>query len=299
MRKVLIIGAACMALSQAMLAVAAEPELRICTGAEGGFYEKLGTAFSSKYSKATGYPSEVVNTTGSVDSAQKLKDGDCDVAILQADAVVSQPMPADIKVTDAHTEAVYWLYGPSGVKKFDEMSSKSTATKFAFAAVKGSGAEVTVRNWIRSDKDYEGARVVLFDDWYTAAEAVAQGFVQGTESAGQRIEIAGMLYIGRPGSLPSDIVETFGKRLTIGQVKDSAFESALDANKNPLYVSCEIADDKRSGLASSGWGAPATYCVRAQVVYNLGFIKGLDAAAAKKVNRELTRAVNDTVKVVQ
>jgi hypothetical protein len=299
MRKVLLIGVACAALSQALIATAAEPELRICTGAEGGFYEKLGNAFSSKYSKATGYPSEVINTTGSVDSAQKLKDGDCDVAILQADAVVSQAMPADIKVTDAHTEAVYWLYGPSGIEKFDAMSDKGTAKKFAFAAVKGSGAEVTVRNWIRSDKDYEGARVVLFDDWYTAAEAVAQGFVQGTESAGQRIEIAGMLYIGRPGTLPSDIVETFGKRLKIGQVKDGSFESALDANKNPLYVTCSIADTQRSGLDKSGWGEPTTYCMRAQVVYNLAFIKSLDAAAAKKVNRELSRAVNDTVKVVQ
>lgn len=47
-----------------------------------------------------------------------------------------------------------------------------------------------MKNWVATDKDYEGARIVEFDDWYSAAEAVAQGYVS---RAGVRIEIAGML----------------------------------------------------------------------------------------------------------
>ena len=100
--RMLYFGAALAFASQ--LAVATPTELKFCTGGEGGFYESLGTDISRTIVKGTEIKSVVLNTGGSVENAEKLKDQECDIAVVQADAVVTQPLPADVKVVDAHEE---------------------------------------------------------------------------------------------------------------------------------------------------------------------------------------------------
>lgn len=278
------------------LASATPNTLTFCTGGEGGFYESLGQAIGKAITKKTGAELEVLNTGGSVENAQLIKDGDCSIAILQADVVTTMPLPADIKVSDAHTEVVYWLHGPAGIDDFGKMESDSVAEKYAFAAVSGSGALVTVKNWIKTDKDYEGARIVEFDDWYSAAEAVAQGYVS---RAGVRIEIAGMLYIGRAGKITTDITEDFGNQILIGEVNDSSFESSKDANDNPLYTHCSVDSAAASGLKTSTTLAPDTYCLRAQVVYNNDYHKDLPTKEQRVVRRAVDKGINGIVKAVR
>ena len=288
---------ACLLLSTSALANAAPPTLRFCSGGEGGFYEKLASSIGSMIVKQTGSELQVLNTGGSVDNAEKLKDRECDIAVIQNDAVISLPMPADLKVVDAHTEVVYWLHGKAGVDDFGKMEDDKVAAKYAFAEVAGSGALVTVKNWIKTDKDYEGARIVEFENWYSAAEAVAQGYVV---KAGVRIEIAGMLYVGRAGQITSDITEDFGQQILIGEVNDSSFEDAKDANNNPLYTHCSVEKANWSGLKSSNsFKDPRTYCLRAQVAFNNAYLTGLDDALAKKVRRAVDKGVNGVVKVVR
>lgn len=283
-------------LSVSAVASAAPPALRFCTGGEGGFYESLGTSIGNTIAKQDGGELKVINTGGSVENAEKLKDGVCDIAVIQNDAVISLPMPADLKVSDAHTEVIYWLHGKAGVDDFGKMEKDSVAAKYAFAAVSGSGALVTVRNWIKTDKDYEGARIVEFDDWYSAAEAVAQGYVT---KAGVRIEIAGMLYIGRSGKIPSDITADFSKQILIGEVNDNSFEDAKDANNNPLYTHCVVDKEGQSGLETSTMGKPDTYCLRAQIVFNNDYLKSMQPDEAKKVRRAVDKGINSVVKVVR
>jgi hypothetical protein len=283
-------------LSVSAVASAAPPTLRFCTGGEGGFYESLGTSIGNTIAKQDGGEVKVINTGGSVENAEKLKDGVCDIAVIQNDAVISLPMPADLKVSDAHTEVIYWLHGKAGVDDFGKMEKDSVAAKYAFAAVSGSGALVTVRNWIKTDKDYEGARIVEFDDWYSAAEAVAQGYVT---KAGVRIEIAGMLYIGRTGKIPSDITADFSKQILIGEVNDNSFEDAKDANNNPLYTHCAVDKEGQSGLETSTMGKPDTYCLRAQIVFNNDYLKSMQPDEAKKVRRAVDKGINSVVKVVR
>lgn len=278
------------------LASATPNPLTFCTGGEGGFYESLGQAIGKAITKKTGAELEVLNTGGSVENAQLIKDGDCSIAILQADVVTTMPLPADIKVSDAHTEVVYWLHGPAGIDDFGKMEDDSVAAKYAFAAVSGSGALVTVKNWIKTDKDYEGARIVEFDDWYSAAEAVAQGYVS---RAGVRIEIAGMLYIGRAGKITTDITEDFGGQILIGEVNDSSFESSKDANDNPLYTHCSVDSAAASGLKTSTTLAPDTYCLRAQVVYNNDYHKDLPTKEQRVVRRAVDKGINSIVKAVR
>lgn len=271
------------------------PALRFCTGGEGGFYEKLGQTIGSAITKQTKSQVEVLTTGGSVENAEKMKDGECELAIMQGDAVISLPMPADVKVVDSHTEVVYWLHSKAGVDDFGSMDSASNSGKYAVAAVSGSGALVTMKNWVKIDKGYEGVRIVEFDDWYSAAEAVAQGYVT---KAGVRIEIAGMLYVGRPGVLPADITEDFGAQILIGEVKDSDFAKPVDANDNPLYVKCKA--DETGGLeTSTTFAKPDTYCMRAQVVFNNAYLAQMSPADAKKVRRAIDKGINSTVKVVR
>ena len=285
-----------MLLSVSAAASATPPPLRFCSGGEGGFYESLATSIGNTIAKQDGGEVKVINTGGSVENSEKLKDGACDIAVIQNDAVISLPMPADLKVSDAHQEVIYWLHGKAGVDDFGKMEKDSVAAKYAFAAVSGSGALVTVRNWIKTDKDYEGARIVEFDDWYSAAEAVAQGYVT---KAGVRIEIAGMLYIGRAGKIPNDITADFSKQILIGEVNDSSFENAKDANNNPLYTHCVVDKEGQSGLDTSTMGKPDTYCLRAQIVFNNDYLKSMQPDEAKKVRRAVDKGINSVVKVVR
>ncbi len=288
-------------LSTLMLSVSAfaavPPTLRFCSGGDGGFYQSLATTIGGTITKATGSDLKVLVTGGSVDNAEKLKDGTCDIAVIQNDAVISMPMPPDVKVVDSHTEIVYWLHGKAGVSDFGKMDGSKTNTKYAVAEVAGSGALVTMRNWAKTDKDYEAVRVVEFEDWYSAAEAVAQGYVV---KAGVRIEIAGMLYVGRAGKISSDITQDFSKQILVGEVNDSSFSDSKDANNNPLYSKCKVTSEALSGLSSSNtFSDPATYCLRAQVVFNNDYLKGLDPEDTKKVRRAVDKGINSVVKVVR
>lgn len=278
-------------ISVSSLASAAPSTLNFCTGGEGGFYQDLGKAIGSSIVKNTGIELNVITTGGSVENAELMKDGDCDIAIMQADAAVTKPLPTDVKIVDGHIEQVYWLHGKTGIDDFGKMEDDAVAKKYAFAAVAGSGALVTVRNWIETDDDYKGAIIVEFDDWYAAAEAVAQGYVK---KAGVTVEIAGMLYIGRPGKITSDITEDFGTQILIGEVNDSSFANAKDANGNPLYTECSVDSKQASGLKTSTIGSPETYCLRAQIVYNNDWHKG-----DKKLRRGVDKGINSIVKAVR
>lgn len=293
MRKFCIVGlSGSLALALASLVYAEAPtDLKFCTGGEGGFYESLGADIGKTIVKGTSIGLSVLNTGGSVENAELMKEGECDIAIMQADAVVTQPLPADLKVVDAHAETAYWIFGKSGVDDFGKMEDDDIAKKYAFAAVTGSGALVTVKHWVETDDDYKGAVIVEFDDWYAAAEAVAQGYVK---KAGVTVEIAGMLYIGRPGKITTDITEDFGSQLTIGEINDASFQNAKDANGNPLYVMCSVSGKQTSGLKTSTLGSPDTYCLRAQIAYNNEWHQG-----DRKLRKAVDKGINSIVKAVR
>ena len=296
MKRLNLLLAALMVLASTAFAAEPPTQLNFCTGGEGGFYESLGTEIGKAIVKGSDIKANVINTGGSVENAELMKDGDCDIAIIQADAVVTQPLPSDLKVVDAHEETVYWLHGKTGIDDFGKMEDDKVAKKYAFAAVTGSGALVTVKHWIETDDDYKGAVVVEFDDWYAVAEAVAQGYVK---KAGVTVEIAGMLYIGRPGKITSDITEDFASQILIGEVNDDSFASAKDANGNPLYRHCTVDNKATSGLKTSTTLSPDTYCLRAQVVYNNDWHKGAGAKDGKKLRRAVDKGINSVVKTVR
>lgn len=297
MRNFGIIAALTLAALTSTAALAEAPtELNFCTGGEGGFYESLGAEIGKSIVKGTEINLNVINTGGSIENAEMLKDGDCDIAILQADAAKNLPLPSDIKVVDAHREVVYWIFGKNGIDDFADMENDDVAKKYSFATVTGSGSMVTLGNWITTDKDYAGAVPIEFDDWYSAAEAVAQGYVK---RAGVTIEIAGMLYIGRAGKISSDILEDFGSQVKLGEINDGSFANYKDLNDNPMYTQCEVGPKETSGLKTSTISTPDVYCLRAQVVYNNDWHKDAGGKEGKKLARAVAKGINSTVKAVR
>ncbi len=289
MKKILIIGSfMALGIGHAMAASPAPESLRFCTGAENGFYERISSSIGNQFARTTGIKVEQVNTGGSYEVAQKLKDGDCSIGILQSDAVVSLPLPNDIDVTDAHQEAVYWLHPKDGLTTFDKMGDSDNSKKYAIALVQGGGSQVTMAKFASTDKDYAGIRIVEFDDWMTAGKAIAQGF---TTKNGEKILVAGGLYVGRIGGMTSDITKLYSGQIQIGQIKDSDFLKAKDQNGAPLYTECQIEKEKANGLSLSSWGAADTYCLRAQIVYNKAITEGLDRATTSKINRAMTESI--------
>lgn len=275
-------------------AFAALPEtLKFCTGAEGGFYDKLSQSVGRSIVRGTDMQVEYINTGGSAEVAERLKEGECDIGIMQGDAVASLPLPVDIEVTDAHVETVFWLHPKSGVDDFGKMEDSSNIKKYAVALVRGGGSQITMKKFAMLDKDYEKVRIVEFDDWMQAGKAIAQGY---TTRNGERIEIAGGLYVGRAGAITSDITEDFGTLIQVGEVNDNDFADAKDANDNPLYSKCSLNEKQTSGLKTSTTLDADTYCMRAQIVYNNAFHNALDKADARKVSRMVAKGVNQEVK---
>lgn len=283
-----------------LMAVAsfAQAELKpftVCTGGEGGAYEALGSQIGTDIVRKIGGQLEVINTGGSIENAELMSDGSCYMAIMQGDAVVSRGLPRSISVTNAHVEAVFWIVGKDGVGDFADMtSSENTGKKVAIVA--GSGAEVTLDNFAAVDKDYKDVTAVEFDDWYLAAEATAQGY---TMKAGVRVNIGGMLYVGRPGFITKDITTDFGPELRVGEIDESSFATAKDLAGNPLYFTCELTETLTNGIKTGGWGKPDTYCMNATVVYNETYTDGLDKKQAREVKRAVARGINGTLKAVR
>lgn len=290
MKKVLIAGLAALALASPL---AMAKNLTMCTGLEGGFYDSFGKQIGTDVRAQSNGDIDVAfqPTKGSVDSANKLKKGDCEIAILQADAVTSRPMPADLAVTDAHEETIYWIHGANGVSDFDDMSSEKNKN-LGIAIVGGSGAEVTLRNFGLVDKKFKDMNIVPFTSWFRAAKATSEGRIR---KGGNDILIAGMIYVGRQGNLSTEITGEFKDSLSVGEIDVSSFKNVKDANGQPLYFTCPVG--KTNGLATSTkWGKPDTYCVKAQVVYNNEVFRDMDEDEASEIQTLLDKTIIQNVR---
>ena len=286
-----------LALILAVPALAAAPKLSFCTGAEGGYYADIGARIGNKIVAKTKGELNIINTGGSVENAELFKEGDCELAFLQADALVSMPMPPSIKVTDSHVETIFWIHGPQGLDDFGSFDQEGNRKRYAVAIVEGSGGEVTMKNFGRIDEDYKDIRVVSFDGWDEAAEAAAQGY---TMVGSVRVEVAGLLYVGRAGFVNKDIIEDYSDMLTVGDVIDKDFVDVKDFNGNQLYTKCEIGEDGTSGLKTDNTiEDQETYCVRAQIAYNQDYHKQVEGPESKALKKAVNKAIASTVKAVR
>lgn len=296
MKKV-ILGLAAMLLSA--VAMAAPSDLTFCGGAPGGAYAALANSIGGDIARKTGGKMVAVDTGGSLETAQLLKDGDCVMGIMQADAVTSTPLPRDIDVTDAHVEAVFWIHGtgPGSVLTFAEMAEEKNLVK-GVAYVGGSGPEITLKNFGKTNEKYAAVKLVPFTNWYDAAKAAKQGFAM---KSGVRVEIGGMLYVGRPGFINDDITaEEHRDQLLIGEIGESSFTKLKDKNENTLYAECKVSSKGDSGLKTDNSVFDIkTLCMHAQVVVNNEWINAMEPKDARAVGRTVAKVISTSVLAVR
>lgn len=270
-------------------------ELLFCGGAPGGAYTSLATGIGNDIVRKSGDTLNVVETSGSLETAEYLREGECTIGIMQADAVTSTALPRDIDVTDAHIETVFWIYGKTanGVKTFAEMAEEENLTK-GVAYVAGSGPEITLKNFAKQSETYGKVKLVPFSNWFDAAKAAKQGFVM---KSGVRVEIGGLLYVGRSGLINDDIASPeYRDELYIGSIGDPAFTKLKDKNGNQLYTECKVPADGDSGIKTENkmWSIKAL-CMHAQVVVNNEWISALPAKEARTMGRTVGKAIQTNV----
>ncbi len=155
-------------------AQAQENVIRLCTGAEGGNYDFSGIELKKTF---TGAGLELVSSKGSWDNLQKMKDGTCNAAIVQEDAVMAYQrtnnMPL-IPLADLYQEDLHLICNPkSGV---DELSDLSGTQKSIALGNPGSGQWVTWKNLVDVDPTFAGV-VTETESGKLAASQVKQGLI--------------------------------------------------------------------------------------------------------------------------
>ena len=283
---------AMMAISSIALAA---PPLTFCTGGPNGGYESMGKsvgkAIVDRLRNTSPTELKVLNTGGSIDNGEKIQNGSCVMAIMQADAIAARGLRG-VKVTNVYQEAIYWMHNKNGIQDFADMS-KEENKNLGIAYVKGSGVAATLDNFGAVDEDYKDLNLIEFDDWEYAADAAAEGF---TEVGGKNIKIAGMLYISRPGMLPASITGDYSNALQIGDVDEESFTKAKDYNGNQLYTVCEIKRGDTGPMKTSGWGNPDTLCMNAQIVFNNEYLDSVPEAERQVVKKAVLKGTNQIVR---
>ncbi len=257
----------------------------IATGSEGGGYEALGyriveQAKKQSDKKRVDFDFEVINTNGSLENIELYNDGEVQAAVVQADALNIAPPSRTFKSRSAHQEVIYWFANKkNGYLDLEDIEGKKDVL---MVLVDGSGASVTMGSFVQEDKGYEVnlATAILADDLYEAMDIVSEGVYEGKK-------VAGVLHVTRAGKISSELREDFSNRIVIGELTDSDFNDALDANKEPLYIPCEV--DKRSaaGFRTATTFKPDTLCMTAKIIYTQDFE---DKKARRIIKKSVVKA---------
>ena len=277
------------------LSAYAATDLSFCGGSAGGAYYGLANGIGKDIVAKTGGKLEIIETSGSVETAQMLKDGDCAIGSMQADAVTSTSLPRDVDVSDAHVESVFWIHGKtaSAVKNYADMAEPENLAK-GVAYVAGSGPEITLKNFGKQSEKYGAVKLVPFASWYDAAKAAKQGFAM---KSGVRVEIGGLLYVGRSGFISDDIAaDEWRDDLLIGSIGESGFTKLKDKNENQLYSECEVSNKGDTGIKTdNGWTNIKTLCMHAQIVVNNDWTNNMEGKDARNVRRAIGKSISTNV----
>lgn len=250
--------------------------LNICTGNEGGGYERLGKAIAGNLkTKAS-----IINTNGSLENIELFDSKECDIAIVQNDALAVTPPSRPFKSKSAHEEVVYWFYNKkNGFEDLEDVEGKEK--DYRIVIIQDSGSDVTMQNFVKEDSGYAGLynTAILAEDAYDAADIASEGVYQTGD--GKQVKVAGFIYVTRPGAFSNDIVTDFKGKLAIGELTDGDFNDA-EAFGERLYRSCDLSSDYTKGMPKASWGSQSTICMDAKVIY----AKDLkDRSVKKAINR--------------
>lgn len=263
MNKTLILSGAAIALSLfAGSAMAQENVINVCTAKKGGNYEYTGAVIKG-FLEGT-YTVNVINTLGSVDNIKKINSGECDIAIVQSDALFAYEKDSGA-INGSELGSLYREYAHLICRRdtgIDEISDLNEKTKVMIGK-EGSGSQVTWRGMVLADKEEGG------DDYSKIPVVYADSIVK--LNAG---DAACMITTATPGhkSLSVD-AEKFGDKLVLVPIEDKDFNdiTVTDSNGNvsSVYNEAELPYSSYKKLMPTGaLGRKdvATFSVTAKVI---------------------------------
>ncbi len=236
---------------------AEERTLNLSTGADGG-----NSDFSGQTLRTTTPTLKIntITTQGSWDNLEKLKSGECDAAIVQEDAVISYTKTNNLPLTplaDLYPESIHLICGKeSGVEELSDLRS----TKKSVALGKpGSGAWVTWKNIVETNKGYETV-VTKTETGKLAASQVEQGLTD-----------CYLAVSGLKSATLMDIDANYGQATNLVDVDASKLTQSVGMGNKPLYARVSIEEGtypKWTPSAMFSSNAVDTIQVMAKVVAN-------------------------------
>lgn len=92
------------------------------------------------------------------------------------------------------------------------------------------------------------------------------------------------------GAISQEIIEDFGSKLAIGQVKDSELLDAIDGFGDSVYSECEVDKTLSQGLKTLAWGSSLdTVCMKARILMDVSMFPKVEQ---RKIKRTLIKASN-------
>lgn len=135
------------------------PTLKLCTGKSDGMYYYAGGILSRS---SVSSDIQLVKTNGTMDNFAKVDNGTCDAAIVQRDGYYEHAEKNKSGLNYTRVPELYTEYAQlvcsssSGIKDVGDLSGKHTVS----VGPKGSGSELTWKNWVAEDSSYGKIKTV-------------------------------------------------------------------------------------------------------------------------------------------
>jgi TRAP-type uncharacterized transport system substrate-binding protein len=235
------------AIAMSTTALAADTEVKICTGNASGVYYEVGMTIAS-YAK--GLTVNVIETEGTDDNIMSVAEGStnptsCNAMIGQPDGLVTAIAKKPYikksfrKVGVLHREYLHVLCNKD--KGIEDLADLEGTKETLDVGAPGSGSWITWQNLVAEDDGYQTVQIST-DGGELALAAVSSG------------EAACMLVASGLGSGIMQIADsTYYETVTLVGANDKDFNDAQDMDGKPLYTYAEI-DSVYKNLQSS-WGS--------------------------------------------
>lgn len=224
-------------------ALAADPvTVRISTGGQGNAYwkacEKLKTDLAS-VGKV-----ECLTSDGSTENLNRLTASEADLAFVQADALAVKKKEGGTagldQIASVGREYVQLVCNTkSGIGAVSDLEGAKPRPKVLVGGT-GSGAAVTLRNWIIEDEDYKNIEPVYQPATGAGALALKQNKAQ-----------CAIIVSALGGATMSALDKDSGGALKLVDINDGDFNDSTDIDGNPVYEFTEIDSSTYSNLL--GW----------------------------------------------
>jgi TRAP transporter TAXI family solute receptor len=216
------------------------PNIRFCSGPSGGNYEFSALEIAKQYNSAGKGKIEVFNTRGSIENLDALRDGKCDVAIVQNDALrvynkSNRNAQKVERLGKLYDEYVHFICNRKS--KINRITQLTPAITVAIGP-QGSGSSVTWESFKQSDEKLYGPIPTVPFGGLKAVEKVADG----TEA--QCMVFTSAL---KSSYVVNDIDTIHGNNLVLADADDNDFDNAKD-NNQPIYQRDDIQYDTYSNL---------------------------------------------------